>query len=76
MRNINKNEVLQWTGTVCFLAMYILMSLNMYPWNIAAGLCGSACYLAWTVSVVNKPQMVVNVVGIAVCVAGLYRAIV
>ena len=68
------NEVLQWAGTLCFMAMYILMSLNMYPWNIVAGMMGSACYLAWTVRVANKPQMVVNVVGIAVCAGGLFKA--
>jgi len=68
------DEVLQWTGTACFLCMYTLMAFNVYPWNIVAGLCGSACYLAWCVRVANKPQMLVNVVGITMCALGLYKA--
>ena len=68
------NDVLQWTGTVCFMGMYGLMSLNMYPWNIVAGALGSTCYLVWTIRVANRPQMLVNVVGIAMCVFGLFKA--
>ena len=74
MSNINKNEVLQWAGTACFMVMYTFMSLNMYPWNILAGLCGGALYMAWAWRVANKPQMVTNTVGIAICLVGLYRA--
>jgi hypothetical protein len=68
------NDILQWAGTICFMAMYTLMSLNLYPYNIIAGMAGSTCYLIWTVRVVNKPQMLVNAVGLAVCVAGLVKA--
>jgi hypothetical protein len=68
------DSYLQWAGTACFMAMYTLMSLNMYPWNIVAGLCGGAFYMAWSVRVANKPQMVTNVVGIAICAVGLYKA--
>ena len=68
------NDILQWTGTVCFMAMYTLMSLNIYPWNIVAGICGSTCYLLWCIRVANKPQMVVNAVGILVCSVGLVKA--
>jgi hypothetical protein len=70
------NDILQWLGTVCFMTMYTLMSYfpNMHPWNIVAGCLGSICYLAWTVRVANKPQMLVNVVGIAVCAGGLLKA--
>jgi hypothetical protein len=68
------NDALQWAGTACFMAMYTLMSLNMYPWNIVAGLCGGALYMAWSVRVANRPQMVTNVVGIAICAGGLFKA--
>lgn len=70
------NEVLQWAGTACLLTMYILMSFypNLHPWNIVAGICGGACYLAWTVRVANKPQMLVNAVALLIGLAGLYRA--
>jgi hypothetical protein len=70
------NNTLQWTGTVCLLIMYVLMSFypHLHPWNIVAGLCGGACYLTWTLRVKNRPQMIVNAVAIAIGLAGLYRA--
>ena len=70
------NEVLQWAGTACLLTMYVLMSFfpHLHPWNIVAGICGGACYLAWTVRVANKPQMIVNGVALAIGAAGLFKA--
>jgi hypothetical protein len=68
------NDAVQWAGTACFLAMYALMSLNLYPWNIVAGICGGALYLVWSVRVANKPQMVTNLVSIAICGYGLFKA--
>jgi hypothetical protein len=69
------NEILQWAGTACFIAMYTLMSFfpSMHPWNIVAGMLGSTCYLLWCIRVANKPQMIVNAIGITVCVAGLIK---
>jgi hypothetical protein len=68
------NAVLQWAGTVCFLSMYTLMSLNMYPYNIIAGVLGAALYLTWSLRVRNWPQTVTNVVSIAICGVGLLKA--
>ncbi len=70
------NEVLQWAGTACLLTMYVLMSFfpHLHPWNIVAGICGGACYFAWTVRVANKPQMIVNGVALAIGAAGLFKA--
>lgn len=68
------NDAIQWAGTACFMAMYTLMSLNMYPWNILAGFCGGVLYMVWSLRVANKPQMVTNAVGIAICIVGLYKA--
>ncbi len=70
------NDLLQWTGTVCLLVMYALMSFrpDLHPWNIVAGVLGGVCYLAWTLRVANKPQMLVNAVAITIGAAGLYRA--
>ena len=69
------NDILQWTGTACLLTMYVLMSFfpHLHPWNIVAGLGGGACYLAWTIRVSNRPQMIVNATAIAIGVAGLFR---
>jgi len=70
------DNVLQWAGTVCLLAMYVLMSFykELHPWNIVAGVAGGVLYLAWTVRVRNRPQMLVNAVAIAIGLAGLFKA--
>ena len=68
------NDAIQWAGTACFMVMYTFMSLNMYPWTILAGFCGGALYMVWSLRVANKPQMVTNAVGIAICLVGLYKA--
>ena len=70
------DNALQWAGTVCLLTMYVLMSFfpHLHPYNIVAGVCGGVLYLAWTVRVANKPQMIVNGVAIAIGLAGLYKA--
>ena len=70
------DNTLQWAGTVCLLTMYVLMSFfpQLHPWNIVAGVCGGVLYLAWTVRVANKPQMIVNAVAIAIGLAGLFKA--
>ena len=70
------NDLLQWAGTVCLLVMYTLMSFypHLHPWNIVAGICGGSCYLAWTIRVANRPQMIVNAAALAIGVAGLLRA--
>jgi hypothetical protein len=69
------NAVLQWAGTVCLLAMYVLMSFfpHLHPYNIIAGVAGGALYLAWTLRVRNTPQLIVNAVAITIGLAGLYK---
>ena len=70
------NNTLQWAGTACLLAMYVLMSFfpHLHPWNIVAGVLGGMLYLTWCIRVRNNPQMVVNVVAITIGVAGLFKA--
>lgn len=72
----NIDNTLQWAGTVCLLTMYVLMSFfpQLHPWNIVAGVCGGVCYLAWTIRVKNRPQLIVNAVAITIGVAGLLKA--
>jgi hypothetical protein len=68
------NAVLQWTGTVFILLMYVLMNFfRELQLDALAGLLGGLCYFAWTVRVANKPQMIVNVVAITVCAVGLFK---
>ena len=71
------NDMLQWAGTASLMTMYIIMSFfpEAYPWNLVAGMCGGAFYLAWSVRVRNKAQVLVNLAGIVVCMAGLYRVL-
>ena len=73
---INKNELLQWVGAVAIIAGHVLNALgpSAYPWNICAFTLGTVFFLAWTVRVANKPQMVVNVVAMTMCFVGLYKA--
>jgi hypothetical protein len=70
------DNTLQWAGTACLLTMYVLMSFfpHLHPWNIVAGVLGGVFYLAWTVRVANKPQLIVNAVAITIGLAGLYNA--
>lgn len=69
------NDLIQWTGTVFILVMYVVMSYfpELHPWNIIMGLLGGLCYFVWTVRVRNYPQMLINVVAIALCAGGLIR---
>ena len=70
------NATLQWAGTSALLTMYILMSFfpHLYPWNLVAGCVGGLLYFGWSMRTRNKPQMIVNMAGILVCIAGLIRA--
>jgi hypothetical protein len=76
---INKNEVLQWTGAFFITVGHVLNTLgSAYHkdiWNIAAFAVGTVLFLTWTIRVENKPQMAVNVAGLATMAVGLYKAV-
>ena len=69
------NHILQWLGTACLIAMYVVMSYfpELHPVNIMLGLAGGCLYFTWSVRVKNRPQQIVNLAGILVCVGGLIR---
>ena len=69
------NHILQWLGTACLIAMYVVMSYfpELHPVNIMLGLAGGCLYFTWSYRVANKPQMLVNGAGILVCVGGLIK---
>ena len=69
------NNCLQWLGTTALIAMYVVMSYfpEHYPLNIALGLAGGSFYFLWSLRVANRPQQLVNLAGILVCVGGLIR---
>jgi len=69
------NGLLQWMGTAALIAMYVVMSYfpEKYPLNILLGLIGGVCYFLWSLRVRNRPQQLVNLAGILVCLGGLFR---
>jgi energy-converting hydrogenase Eha subunit E len=74
--NIERNEVLQWTGAVAIIVGHVCNAVgpSAYPLNIVAFTAGTVCFGAWTVLVRNKPQFVVNAVALLTCVIGLVNA--
>jgi len=70
------NDIIQWTGAVFIIIGHICNARgpDAYPWNIVAFTLGTVAFLTWTVRVLNRPQMVVNVVAIVTCVIGLVNA--
>ena len=73
---MNLNNTLQWLGTTALITMYVIMSFypELHPWNIVAGCLGGVFYFSWSFRTQNRPQMIVNMAGILVCLAGIYRA--
>ena len=71
------NELLQWTGAVAIVLGHILNAVGpaAYPYNIFVFAVGTVLFLAWAVRVANKPQMMVNVISLAIGLVGLYKAV-
>ena len=76
MKKANLNETLQWVGAVFIIAGHSLNAVGpaAYPYNILAFFLGTVFFLVWTFRVANKPQMLVNLVAIAISTMGLVRA--
>ena len=68
------NDMLQWAGALFIIAGHALNAAAIDGWNIAAFTAGTVFFLVWSLRVVNKPQMLVNVVAITTCTIGLFRA--
>ena len=73
----NVNEILQWTGALFIIAGHALNAVgpSAYPWNILAFFVGTVFFMAWSIRVANKPQLLVNVVAISISAMGLVRAV-
>ncbi len=76
MKKLNTNDILQWAGTACFMTMYTVMSFfqELHTVQLIAGCMGGALFLVWSIRVANKQQMIVNVVGVAITLIGLYKS--
>ena len=70
------NEILQWTGAVFIIAGHSLNAVGpaAYPYNILAFFLGTILFMAWSIRVANRPQLLVNIVALAIGLTGLAKA--
>ena len=70
------NEILQWTGAVFIIAGHSLNAMGpaAYPYNILAFFVGTILFMAWSIRVANRPQLLVNIVALAIGLTGLVKA--
>ena len=70
-------DKLQWLGAASMIAAQIITSLFplLYPYNIVLFTVGGLAFLTWGILVKNRPQIVVNIVGLIICAGGLYKAL-
>lgn len=47
----------------------------LYPCNIVLFAVGGGAFLAWAILVKNRPQILVNIVGLVICAGGLFKAL-
>ncbi len=59
------------------IAAQVITSLFplLYPYNIVLFAVGGAAFLAWGILVKNRPQILVNIVGLIICAGCLYKAL-
>jgi hypothetical protein len=70
------NEILQWSGAVFIIAGHSLNAVGpaAYPYNILAFFLGTILFMAWSIRVANRPQLLVNIVALAIGLTGLAKA--
>ena len=70
------NEILQWSGAVFIIAGHSLNAVGpaAYPYNILAFFVGTVLFMAWSIRVANRPQLLVNIVALAIGLTGLAKA--
>ena len=76
--HMNKtNEILQWTGAVAIVLGHILNAVGpaAYPYNIIVFAIGTILFMIWAFRVKNRPQLMVNVISLAIGIIGLLKAI-
>ena len=73
----NIDNILQWTGAVAIVLGHAFNAMGpvMYPWNITVFAIGTVMFMLWALRVGNRPQLMVNVVSLAIGLVGLYKAI-
>lgn len=70
------NEIIQWLGAVAIVAGHVLNAIGpeVYPYNIIVFAIGTVLFMSWAVRVKNRPQLMVNLVSLAIGLVGLYKA--
>ena len=70
------NDILQWTGAVFVIGGHSLNAIGpaAYPYNILVFIVGTSLFLIWSIRVVNKPQLLVNVIAIGIGLTGIFNA--
>ncbi len=74
---MTREDGLQWFGAASFIGAQIITSLYplLYPYNIILFAMGGLSFLIWALLVKNTPQILVNIVGLAICSGGLFKAL-
>lgn len=74
---MTKEDGLQWFGASNMIAAQVITSLFpvLYPYNIVLFALGGMSFLVWGILVKNRPQIMVNIVGLVICVGGLFKAL-
>ena len=75
--HMNKtNEIIQWLGAVAIVAGHVLNAVGpaAYPYNIIVFAIGTVLFMSWAIRVRNRPQLMVNVVSLAIGLVGLLKA--
>jgi hypothetical protein len=70
------NEIIQWAGAVAIVAGHVLNAIGpeVYPYNIIVFAIGTILFLTWAIRVKNSPQLMVNLISLAIGLVGLYKA--
>lgn len=77
MTQTQTDNFLQWTGAVAIVLGHTFNAMGpvMYPWNIIVFAIGTVMFLLWALRVGNRPQLMVNVVSLAIGILGLVKAL-
>ena len=72
------NDGIQWIGATLIIVGHVLNAIgpSMYPYNIIVFALGTITFLTWAYRVNNQPQLVVNVVSLAIGIIGLTNALI
>lgn len=70
------NDILQWIGAVFIIGGHGLNAIGpeVYPYNVLTFFIGTVLFLIWSLRVANKPQLLVNVIALAIGATGLFNA--